>query len=93
MNTTDLECKKYILRKAENLNIAYRLFSSQKQGSVSFSLSVSIENDAVTDEEFAFDISNSEAEAEKIFELIWKNDVTPYSLDECLDSVYNILSV
>lgn len=93
MITEDFECKNQICRKIEKMRISYCLLSSFDSGGNVFSISVAVyENGKIADERFVFDISRSEEEAEKIFKLIYENYVTPYSLDECLDAVYDILS-
>ncbi|MBR6645267.1 MAG: hypothetical protein IKL21_05840 [Clostridia bacterium] len=93
MKNVDFECEKCICQNAGDVNISYRLFSSQNNGEIVFSLCVElIENGELTDERFVFDISRCKEEAENIFMMVHKNTVTPYSLDECLDAVYDILS-
>ncbi len=93
MRTEDFECKTHICQKTEEVCISYSLLSSFDNSENVFSISVALyENGKIADERFVFDISRSKEEAEKIFKLIYENYVTPYSLDECLDAVYDILS-
>ena len=94
MNIKDFECLRSISHKTENLDLLYCLFVSQENGGDIFSLCVSVyENGVLTDEGCVFDISRSKREAENIFDLISSHCVTPYSLDECLDAVYDIVSL
>ena len=92
MDIRDFECKKYVFRKIEEMYISYYLLKSQPDGIEIFSILVSLfEKGTLDDGRFVFDVSRNENESERIFELICKNNVTPYSLDECLDSIYDIL--
>ena len=93
MDIKNFECKKHIRKKIGELEISYRLFASYDSSSPAYSIGVTlVENCELTDERFVFDISRCKEEAENIFMMVHKNTVTPYSLDECLDAVYDILS-
>lgn len=92
MDIKNFECKKHISKNVGELEISYRLFASYDSSSPAYSIGVTlVENGEVADEAFVRDIARNIEEAERIFELICENDVTPYSLDECLDAVFDIL--
>ena len=92
MDIKNFECKKHIRKNVVELEISYRLFASYDSSSPAYSIGVTlVESGEVADESFVCDIARNIEEAERIFELICENDVTPYSLDECLDAVFDIL--
>ena len=92
MNIKDFECKKHICKSVGKLKISYRLFESHDNSSPVYSMCVTLfECGEVSDEALAYDIARNVEEAERIFGSICENDVTPYSLDECLDAVFDIL--
>lgn len=92
MMSLSLECEKYSCDSVNEFYFSYRLFRCKTEnGEVIFSLLVSLfENGKFSDERFVFDISRKENDAEKIFDIICKNYVTPYALDECLDSIFDM---
>ena len=92
MDIKNFECKKHIRKNVGELEISYRLFASYDSSSPAYSIGVTlVESGEVADEAFVRDIARNIEEAERIFKLICGNDVTPYSLDECLDAVFDIL--
>ena len=50
-------------------------------------LCVEYEGDTVTDSEFVFDISSNAADAQRIYDILCRNTVTPCSLFDVLDNV------
>ncbi len=88
----NFECKKYSCVSINRFYISYRLFRCESDENTIFSIFISLfENGKISDERFVFDISRKEKDAEKIFDIICKNSITPYALDECLDSVFDML--
>lgn len=77
--------------KYDEYLFVYRLFVTECDRPI-FSVCVSLyKNGEVCDEKFVYDISSDENEAVMIFDHLCNNTVTPYSLDECIDAVYDII--
>ena len=67
--------------------------TSRDAGSDVFSiLCVEYDGDTVTDSEFVFDISSNAANAVRIYDILYRNTVTPCCLFDVLDNVlYDLL--
>lgn len=77
--------------KTEGFDVVYRLFIAEDDRCV-FSLCVSLyEKGQLCDERFVYDITSDEREADRIFRILYENAVTPSSLYECIDAVFDIV--
>lgn len=76
-----IECDGYILQ--------YRLMETEGKGRFKhiYSVTVSIRREDYYAEKSAFDISRIRKRAEGIFEMLWKNQVTPATLLEVLEEI------
>lgn len=87
------ENEKYVYCDLGDISLSYRLFKCpHTSGETFFALCISLyENGRLEDEVFVFDIAANGSDAEKIFDIVCKSRVTPYSFDECIDAAFDIL--
>lgn len=73
----------------EGYTITYRLSETEGEGKYKtiYSVSVSIRKDSYFDEKTAFDITRIRQKALWIFNMLWKNTVTPCTLIEVLEEL------
>ena len=77
--------------KTKEFAVVYRLLMAEEERCI-FSLCVSLyEKGELSDERFVYDITSDRKQAEMIFRILYENTVTPVSLYECIDAVFDIV--
>lgn len=73
----------------EGYTITYRLSETMGEGKCRtiYSVSVSIRKDSYFDEKTAYDITRIRQKALWIFDMLWKNTVTPCTLTDVLEEL------